>query len=45
MAPFAVLNVSLVEAATLVSAPWLALGGILVALREFWVALRHRVKA
>ncbi len=38
MAPLVTLGVTLVEATTLLSAPWLAAGGILVALRE---CLRH----
>ena len=37
-----VLAATLVDATSVVSATWLALGGILVALREFWRHLRNR---
>lgn len=42
MVPTFLLNVTLVDATNLISAPWLALGGILVALREFWMGLRGK---
>lgn len=42
MVPTFLLSAPLVEATTTVGAPWLALGGILVALREFWRGLRAK---
>lgn len=41
MVPTFLLSAPLVEATTSIGAPWLALGGILVALREFWMGLRR----
>jgi hypothetical protein len=42
MVPTFLLNVPLVDATTSVGAPWLALGGIAVAIREFWMGLRAK---
>ena len=42
MVPSVILAATLVDATTLVSATWLALGGIAVALREFWMGLRAK---
>ena len=41
MVPTVLLNVTR-DATALLSAPWLAAGGIIVALREFWIGLRRR---
>lgn len=40
MVPTVLLNLPFVEATSTIGAPWLALGGILVAVREFWRGLR-----
>ena len=42
MVPTVLLGVTFADATTLVSATWLAVGGIAVALREFWVGLRRK---
>lgn len=42
MVPMVTLGATFADATTLLSAPWLAAGGILVAIREFWMALRRR---
>lgn len=42
MVPTFLLNAPFLDATTSIGAPWLALGGILVALREFWIGLRKR---
>lgn len=42
MAAPAYLGITFADATTFVGASWLALGGILVAVREFWMGLRRR---
>lgn len=42
MVPTFLLSAPLVDATTLVGAPWLALGGIALAVREFWRGLRAK---
>lgn len=42
MAATAYLGIIFADATTLAGASWLALGGILVALREFWMGLRGK---